>query len=347
MKLQLPVTCLCVLCACIALILLEQNTVARTSALDLYVTFEANARKWQQSRQAGVARDFWQRPYGPEAIPHCAGAVVARTRFAIVSLLTEDASSLYTQSAIKLARSIRRWHSSDHLDLVMMITDGFGITQQKPFVLHHDIDRLQAAGWSVVCRVPIIEHPAPSRESRFHTAKLYSKLNLWGLQEYDALLYMDVDTLMLRECSRVFTVHYPAMLRSNHELAAVRDRPAVLERNFNAGVLLVIPRRPVHNLIARINDTHHEKSWAEQGLLNVLYKDRFYELSYIYNANLVSKRDEPELWEKYRNRIAIVHYTVSKGWESLRYLWQAPDLSRVLSCWEYDTDDFCRLWDRV
>lgn len=272
---------------------------------------------------------------------------MASTRFAIVSLLTEDASSLYTQSAVKLARSIRRWHHPDHLDLIMMITDGFGITQQKPFVFHFDIGRLKAAGWSVVCRVPVIEHPAPSQESRFHTAKLYSKLNLWGLQEYDALLYMDVDTLMLRECSRVFTAHYPAMLRSGYELAAVRDRPAILERNFNAGVLLVIPRRPLHNLIARINDTSHEKSWAEQGLLNVLYQDRFYELSYVYNANLVSKRDEPELWARYRNKIAIVHYTVSKGWESLRYVWQTPDLSRALSCWENDTDDFCRLWDRV
>lgn len=326
------------LAVCISfLVLLEQSTVAHVKALNLYVTFVSTAKKWQ-SKQAGLISDVWKRLSDPETLEFCQNAPVANTRFAIVSLLTTDAKFMYTRSAIKLARSVRQWHSSTHLDMVLMITEPL---KSQEYL------KLFSAGWNVFCRVPVIEHPEPDQSSRFHTAKLYTKLNLWGLQAYDAMLYMDLDTVMLRECSRIFTAHYPSMLRLGQDLGAVRDRPAVLEHNFNAGVLLVIPRRPLQTLIASINSTWHQKSWAEQGLLNVLYKDKYYELPYIYNANLVSKRDEPVLWEKFKNKLSIVHYTVSKGWESFRHIWHAPDPTRASSCWESDTDSFCQLWDRL
>ena len=338
----------------LSLVLMEQHAVARRDSLKLYATYEVRSREWQQRQTEGVSV-FWSRPSGPRMIEHCRirdpkllqGDPVARTRFAIVSLLTVDAASLYTQSAVKLARSVRRWLNLDQVDLVMMVTDGFGFSAQRFDVLNYEMAELVRAGWSVLCHVPAIEHPSPTPGSRFHSAKLYSKLNVWGLTEYDALLYMDLDTLIIREPTRLFFVHYNAMLRAGLELGAVRDRPAGNAQNFNAGVLLVIPRRPMHQMIASINTTVHEKSWAEQGLLNVLFQDVFYELPYIYNANLVSKADEPELWRKYRHKISIVHYTVSKGWESLRHVWQIPYPERSLACWWWGTDDFCLLWDRL
>ncbi len=328
------------LVVCISfLVLLEHNTVAQVNALNLYVTFVSSAKKYR-TRQEGVVSNVWNRSFGPEPLHFCQAhnAPVANTRFAITSLLTTDPTSMYTQSAIKLARSVRQWHSSLHIDMVLMITEPLDARERL---------KLFSAGWNVFCLVPVIEHPEPDQNSRFHAAKLYTKLNLWGLRAYDALLYMDLDTVMLRECSRIFTMHYPAMLKNRQDLGAVRDRPAILQHNFNAGVLLVIPTRPLQSLIASINNTWHQKSWAEQGLLNVLYKDRFYELPYIYNANLVSKRDEPALWNKNKNRLSIVHYTVSKGWESFRHIWHAPFPMRASSCWEFDTDSFCRFWDRL
>lgn len=338
----------------ISIYLLEHNTTALSEAIKMHFTFQSKSSIWQEN-QLHISNSYWKREGGPAIIKHCipqnAGPLryhpKANTRFAIVSLLTTDATSLYTQSAMKLSRSIRRWLNTDRIDLVIMVTDGFGITEHwHDFETYHSV-ALSQAGWNVICKVPAIDHPKPVLDSRFHTAKMYSKLNLWGLTEYEALLYVDSDTLIISEPTRIFTRHYPAMVRRGYELGAARDRPAVFQHNFNAGVMLIIPRRPLHQMISSINTTAHEGSWAEQGLLNVLYRDNFYELPYIYNANLVSKIDEPELWHRYKHKISIVHYTVSKGWESFRFIMQIPDATRAFACWWYDTDDFCHLWEKI
>jgi lipopolysaccharide biosynthesis glycosyltransferase len=60
--------------------------------------------------------------------------------------------------------------------------------------------------------------------------------------------------------------------------------------------------------------------WAEQGWLNIVFKDSFYELHYIYNGNLVSKLQDTYLWSQFSSAITIVHYTVAKGWMSFRHL---------------------------
>lgn len=346
MKTRHVIACVCIVSACISLILLEQNEVKRVQAMNLYITFIQDARKWQSVRDESLP-SFWRRPQGPKKIAHCINHALAKTRFAMVSLLTTDVSALYTQSAVKLAKSVRAWFTADQLDLVLMLTDGFGVANERPVDFIFDTDQLYKAGWSIVCHVPVINHPRAPADSRFHVAKLYSKLNVWGLREYDALLYMDLDTLMIRESSRLFTKHYPDMLQNGFEVGAVRDRPSIYEHNFNAGVLMIIPRRPLDELVADIQHVAHPLSWAEQGLLNALYRDVMYELPYNYNANLVSKLMEPQIWNKYSHKLNIVHYTVSKGWESIRHLWQIPDALRASACWEYDTDAFCRLWDRM
>ena len=109
-------------------------------------------------------------------------------------------------------------------------------------------------------------------------------------------------------------------------------------------------------LVESIGSMPHKVEWAEQGLLNAIFKDAFHEMPYIYNANLLSKMDEPDLWRRYRNHITIVHYTVAKGWMSFRHFELVStfvlhdEMSKAwkyFSCWKHDVDDFCQLWDRV
>jgi hypothetical protein len=305
--------------------------------------------------------DFWQRPGGPANLHQCKplsnkhSAVHATTRFAVVSMLTSDRSRFYTLSAIKLAKSLRWWFSLEEMDLVMLVTDGFGISTTSDADFFFNVMELQNAGWNIICKVPVIEHPNVVNTNRFHDIKVYSKLSIWALTEYDAILYLDSDTLVIRNPQNLFTVHYPAMKRTGMLLGAVRDRPDKFSHGFNAGVLLLIPTLvnqswTFHSMVERIASVPHNVDWAEQGMLNVIYKDSFYELHYIYNGNLVSKLQDTYLWSQYSNAISIVHYTVAKGWMSLRHL---PMLSldfnsyEYFSCWYHDVDDFCGLWDSI
>ena len=78
--------------------------------------------------------DFWQRPGGPANLHQCMGlsnkhsTIHATTRFAVVSMLTSDRYDFYKLSAIKLAKSLRWWFSPEEMDLVMLVTEGFGIS---------------------------------------------------------------------------------------------------------------------------------------------------------------------------------------------------------------------------
>jgi hypothetical protein len=275
-------------------------------------------------------------------IQHCTNRVHATTKYAIVSLLSMDEQHFYTQSAIKLARSVRWWLSSEQVDLLMMAT-----------VMPLDIDAaLQRAGWKI-CLVPVLEHAhntTLTTYNRFFEAKLYSKLNMWALSEYEGILYLDSDTLVIRDPSQLFTHHLPKMQMAGKTLGAVRDRPEIISKYFNAGVLLLSQDakslNPFGRLTRGISQVPHDESQAEQGLLNVIYGKSYYHLPYIYNANLVSKMVEPDLWRRNENSISILHFTVSKGWASFRHFNPLNPISSF-DCWWWSTADLCQLWEQI
>lgn len=270
-----------------------------------------------------------------------AGPPVASTRFAVAALLTRDDSDMYTLAAIKLGLSLRWWFPPEQLDLVVMVTDSFGISQAHDFASTR-IRLLQGAGWNVFCQIPVVESPPSVPGSRFHDSRVYSRLNVWGLTEYDAVLSLDLDTLVVRDPSPLFTHHVPAMLAANQTLGAARDRPAHMSDSFNAGVLLVIPNEAVlTSLMAGVATVQHDVDYAEQGYLNAVFRGAFHELPFRYNANVVSRLYEPELWRRDKS---IAHFTVAKPWQSFRHLslHHLPFL-----CWAWDVDDMCQLWDMV
>jgi hypothetical protein len=327
----------------------EYSLISGRRARNMHVELRSRAQRWQR-RQEDMSSYYWHRVNGTARLSYClpdSVEAIARTRFAIVSLLSVDDGFMYTESALKLARSVRMWLKPAQMDMVLMVVHGFGFSMQVESGLKLDQMLLRQAGWTSICSVPSIQHPDQRVSSRFHDARLYSKLNLWGLVQYEALLYLDLDTLVVREPTRLFTVFVPRMQRLGLELAAVQDRPESLVAHFNAGVLLVSPRTPVAEMIHSIGTVDHEQLWAEQGLLNVRFHERWMLLPFIYNANVYSKMNEPELWTKHSRQITIVHYTVAKGWHSVRDLGRTVDVISSFMCWGYDVDDFCQLWDRL
>ncbi|KAI0919069.1 hypothetical protein AcV5_002082 [Taiwanofungus camphoratus] len=156
-----------------------------------------------------------------------------------------------------------------------------------------------------VSRIP------PPRNGKGVTARFmdqYSKLNLWTLDDMGvkSLVYLDADTLVLRNFDELFTLPF--------NFAAVPD--VFLDRFalvFNAGVLYLRPSTEVYNdMLSKIATASYPMGDAEQSFLNYYYGAEAVRLPYAYNANLAIKYRSAELWESLKREARIVHYTLVK-----------------------------------
>ena len=261
----------------------------------------------------------------PVPIAACAGASAA-TEFAFVSLLSTlwervcflDCFERYVKGAIVLARSIRR---VTNLDMVLLVAG-----EARHQMSHTTRDSLVREGW-ILCAVDAIGGPVSAPASnRFILGLLYTKLTAWKLVEYTAVMTLDLDMLVMRDPTDIFTVQLPVMLAENKTLGAVIDRPgpgAVQSSKcgvqwtdapvFNGGSLLIVPSmRTFHALVDGIRATPHDASLAEQGYLNSVYNATFYALPFAYNGNMRSILCEPHVWGD--GDVRVLHFNVEKPW---------------------------------
>lgn len=275
--------------------------------------------------------------------------VMRNTKYAIVSLFSGN-FALYGVSATKLARSITSFTSVDKILMVLNTTT----------LLPNEKNQFVKEGWKV-CIVQEISNPITvKKNNRFLEAKLYSKFNAWKLIEYEAVLFLDSDTLAVGNPATAFTHELPIMKEKNKTLAATRDMPfstcrfGIALQFFNAGVLLLIPNlNTFEELKTSISTVHHDTDWAEQDLLNVLFynqdyskskRSMFHELPFEYNANVIAKVCEPTLWHSKKSEIKIIHYTTAKGWMYSQH-WQS--LKDPFECWWWNVQDLCLLWENT
>ena len=160
-------------------------------------------------------------------------------------------------------------------------------------------------------------------------SKAYSKFNVWNLYEYSAVLYLDLDTLLIRQFSSIFEEHLPAMIDGGYELGLGKNTfPS--DSDYNAGVVLLRPgQKKFRELLSSISSVPHDIEVAEQALLNKLYEGRIYPLPFKFNGMVSVKTKCPEVWGSGSDLI-ILHYTC-KPWNPL-------------NCWTDQIEDLCLLW---
>jgi len=192
------------------------------------------------------------------------------------------------------------------------------------------LDRCRKAGWYLWS----VERINPPRFAiiypRFYDQ--YTKLRLWSMIGYDRILYLDADTLVLRNINELFA---GTIFEDNQDglLGAVEDVwQGQLGPNFNAGVLLIRPNKTIFNdmLTKMHNMPAYGSYWAEQGFLNWYFKGRYRfnkiilisismniysstgRLPLIYNFNNVLAIYHRDIYSQIRNRVKIIHYTSDK-----------------------------------
>lgn len=237
----------------------------------------------------------------------CQNKQYVKNEIAVWTLLTDDIYN-YGLGAMKLLKSIKKNVKRTKFDaFVLEITN-----KQIPIALREEIER---AGWRI-CQVNRI---APRDETgtfgRFRDQ--FTKLLLWNATEYTAHYYFDSDTFVIQNIDDLFTVHNKFDTNS-HRIGCTMDIYAGnWKLNFNMGVFVIKPNQTELNRLLELkNDPkfNFDVAQAEQGFLNVVYKNLWYEIGFENNANLAVYSQKRDYWNGKKNFINIIHYTMEKPW---------------------------------
>jgi len=162
-----------------------------------------------------------------------------------------------------------------------------------------------------------VEHIAnPNRETqqlfpRF--ANAYTKLRSWDLAEYDKVVMLDADTIVLQNVDDLF---------ERPDFSAAPD--FLLPDRFNSGVMVIEPNAErFHRMIEALS---HNPSYdgGDQGFLNTFFPDWYampvahrlpvgYNLFHFIYQFLMG---HPSLRDRLEREAKIVHYAVQKPWRA-------------------------------
>lgn len=204
-----------------------------------------------------------------------------------------------------------------------------------------DLRKLESVGWEVreVERIAAPERINASNAKNARYVDLPTKLGIFNMTEYDGILYLDSDTLVLGDLNELFTGAVPEMRRNGKRVGWVRDQGGVKASNFfNAGVLLVRPERLLFDeLIDFLHHGAYKPEFSEQGMLNKFFGGTQHVLSARFNMLTPIPMENTSLFESIRDDVRIFHST-----------WVKPKAAFYLvRCWQHGVYDFCREWMKL
>ena len=187
------------------------------------------------------------------------------------------------------------------------------------------IERLEALG----CVIKIVE-PLPvsdafrERHSRNSQHKLapftkgnkpqfhdplnnFLKLRLWQLEEHDKVIFLDADTLVIKNMDRLFG--YPEFVAAPNLYESLADF-----HRMNSGVFVAKPNHHTfEDMLTRLDQPDVFWPRTDQTFLQTYFPD-WHGLPYIYNTLQYVWFNLPQLWNW--EHIHLIHYQYEKPWEA-------------------------------
>lgn len=214
-------------------------------------------------------------------------------------------SAVYTNNfipgALLLGYTLRKHHPK-HSIYLMHFEDSLS---------EEALCELRQVGWTlkVVKRIP-----PPFKGTWPHFIDQFTKLILWNMTEFDSIVYLDADTLVLDDISNLHELVADPH-RTNFEFAAVADNwHGKFAYHFNAGMLVLHPSKAVFNELIKTMGLqgNYDPTMAEQAFLNAFFQLRYLQLPLVYNVNLALYSKYPDLWQNMQDDFKVVHFTLVK-----------------------------------
>lgn len=155
----------------------------------------------------------------------------------------------------------------------------------------------------------------PSTHIKYQT---YFRYLIPEYVEEDRVLYLDCDMIVTDSLDELFNMEL-----NGCPVGAVVDLPTT-DSGFNAGLLLIDnaywKENHILNQLMDLTVQYHDQVYVDQGILNMLFKDRWYKLPLTYNLQVGSDSQEILVgnigWYNLFNGIPnVIHYTYThKPW---------------------------------
>jgi glycogenin glucosyltransferase len=236
----------------------------------------------------------------------CLNEVKFEHDISVWTFLTDDSN--YAHSAVKLLKSIEKNAGSTKFDKLIIELSEKPLSNQLR-------EMLMKVGWNI-CVVKRIE-PRDEANTFPRFRDQFTKLILFNMTEYKSVVYFDSDVFVINNIEPLLNV-YKQLDNQNTKIACTRDiRASVWQDTFNMGVFSIRPdHEEFKRLIEMKSDANvkFETAMSEQGFLNVVYKNKWLEFGFEYNANLAVFSQQKAFWNKYEKNISVIHYTMNKPW---------------------------------
>jgi glycogenin glucosyltransferase len=173
--------------------------------------------------------------------------------------------------------------------------------------------RLAGQGWSLRDIAPV-KNPTPAKQQLFpRFDKVFTKLRAWELDEFDKVVLLDADMVVLQNIDELF---------ARPELGAAPD--FLLPDRFNSGLMVLEPSR---DKLARMMErlaAAPTYDGGDQGFLNEFFGDWYTgaadrRLPTWYNLpNFIYQfmQGHPSLRAQVEREARVIHYLVQKPWQS-------------------------------
>ncbi|KAG9450894.1 hypothetical protein H6P81_010859 [Aristolochia fimbriata] len=246
---------------------------------------------------------------------------VTRRREAYATVL--HSSDAYVCGAIALAQSLRATGTTR--DLLILLDDSIAGEKRAA---------LAAAGWQVR-EIRRIRNPKAAKNT--YNEYNYSKLRLWQLTDYDKVVFVDSDVLVLRNLDALFD--FP-------EMSAAGNDGSI----FNSGVMAIEPSNCTFRLLMQKRKEVVSYNGGDQGFLNEVFfwwhrlPRRVNFLKNFWSNATLEAAVKNELFGADPPALYAIHYLGLKPWNCYRDYdcnWNIGD-QRV-----YASDVAHRRWWRV
>ncbi|WP_111766040.1 glycosyltransferase family 8 protein [Nakamurella deserti] len=247
-----------------------------------------------------------------------------------VTLLTQPE---YLDGVRTLRASLARTRTPH--PLVVMVTDAIDTTVRR--VLTDDGCLLR----DVAPLRPASDLQDNYANARF--AEVWTKLEVWRFTEFERVVFLDADMLVVRPMDELFTLPLaPGAIAACHACRCNPDRiasypadwtpahcfythcrgldhtrePGVVDDYLNGGTLVLTPDLAVHgDMVSRLAalEDLSRYPFAEQDFLNEYYENRWEPLPYIYNALKTLPFQHPSMWNE--PDVKNIHFIIDKPWQ--------------------------------
>jgi alpha-N-acetylglucosamine transferase len=238
----------------------------------------------------------------------CLNQVEYEHEISVWTFLTDDSN--YALSAIKLLKSIELNSKSTMFDkLILELREKRLNTEIKSLISKNP-------SWKI-CQVDRIP-PRDEKNTFPRFRDQFTKLILWNMTEYKAVVYFDSDTFVIGNINKLLNI-YKTLENTEYKIAVTQDiRAGEWMKAFNMGIFSIKPNKTEFNRLIRLKNDYNftfEVEMSEQGFLNEAYRNQWFDFGFENNANLAVYSQKRQFWNEHEPNINVIHYTMNKPWD--------------------------------